>query len=72
MVSLLLDGMNVKNEISNSKVVIILIYQNAIGMGRKKYDFIFFFEHYKIQQNKDQINFKTKRAAGVLGKITPT
>lgn len=32
--------------------------------GRKKSAFIFFFEHHKIQQNQEQINFKTRTKSG--------
>lgn len=60
MCSLLLNGINVKNETSNSKVVMILIYQNVTCSGKKS-DFLFFFEHYKIPQYKQQIHFKTKK-----------
>lgn len=49
-----------KNETSNSKVVMILIYQNVTCRGKKS-DFLFLFEHYKIPQYKEQINFKTKK-----------
>ena len=60
MCSLLVDGMNVKNKTSNSKFVIISMYYNAMCRGRKKSNFIPFFKPRKIQQNKEQIIFKTK------------
>lgn len=44
MCSLLVDGMDVKNETSNNKFVIISMYHNAMCRGKKKSDFILFFE----------------------------
>lgn len=54
----------------NSKFATILIYLNATWRGRKRSDFILFFERCRMQQNKEKINFKTKRVARVLGEIT--
>lgn len=58
--------MNVKNETSNSKVM-ILIYQNAICTSRKKFDFIFFLSTTKYNKTKNQQILKQNSDRGPKG-----